>query len=67
MDWDETLASLQIDRTVGEPRWAEPGAQAGLAMLESFIDVRLKLFGSQRNDPNMAALSQLSPWLRFGQ
>lgn len=36
-------------------------------MLESFIDVRLKLFETQRNDPNVAALSQLSPWIRFGR
>ncbi|XP_043990568.1 CPD photolyase [Gambusia affinis] len=67
VDWEETLASLDVDRTVGEPQWATPGSEAGMAMLESFIDVRLKLFATQRNDPNMAALSQLSPWIRFGQ
>ncbi|XP_026169697.1 CPD photolyase isoform X1 [Mastacembelus armatus] len=67
INWDKTLASLQVDRTVGEPEWAKPGTKAGMAMLESFIDVRLKLFGTQRNDPNAAALSQLSPWIRFGQ
>ncbi|XP_008431493.1 CPD photolyase [Poecilia reticulata] len=67
VDWEQTLASLDVDRTVGEPQWAKPGSEAGMAMLESFIDVRLKLFATQRNDPNMAALSQLSPWIRFGQ
>uniref|UniRef100_A0A3Q3QA39 Deoxyribodipyrimidine photo-lyase n=1 Tax=Monopterus albus TaxID=43700 RepID=A0A3Q3QA39_MONAL len=67
IDWDKTLASLHVDRTVGEPEWAKPGAKAGMAMLESFIDARLKLFGTKRNDPNAAALSQLSPWIRFGQ
>ncbi|KAM4728129.1 CPD photolyase [Anableps anableps] len=67
VDWEKTLASLDVDRTVGEPQWAKPGSEAGMAMLESFIDVRLKLFATQRNDPNMAALSQLSPWIRFGQ
>lgn len=66
MDWQETLSSLNVDRTVGETEWAKPGTEAGLAMLESFIDVRLKLFESRRNDPNVAALSQLSPWIRFG-
>lgn len=55
-----------MDRTVGETAWAQPGTKAGLAVLESFIDVRLKLFDSRRNDPNVAALSQLSPWIRFG-
>ncbi|KAG7525047.1 deoxyribodipyrimidine photo-lyase-like [Solea senegalensis] len=66
VDWDKLLASLQVDRTVGEPEWAKPGTKAGMAMLESFIDVRLKLFDNLRNDPNANALSQLSPWIRFG-
>ncbi|KAF7661351.1 hypothetical protein LDENG_00263570 [Lucifuga dentata] len=66
VDWAQTLDSLQIDRTVGDVDWAKPGTSAGMAMLESFIDERLKLFGTQRNDPNCAALSQLSPWIRFG-
>ncbi|XP_054616927.1 CPD photolyase [Dunckerocampus dactyliophorus] len=66
IDWAKTLASLQVDRTVAKPEWAQPGTKAGMAMLESFIDVRLKLFGTQRNDPNAAALSQLSPWIHFG-
>lgn len=67
VDWDKTLDSLQVDRSVGEPEWAKPGTKAGVAMLESFIDVRLKMFETKRNDPNSAALSQLSPWIRFGQ
>ncbi|XP_051943603.1 CPD photolyase isoform X1 [Hippocampus zosterae] len=66
VDWAKTIASMQVDRTVGEPEWAQPGTTSGMVMLESFIDVRLKLFGTQRNDPNVAALSQLSPWIRFG-
>ncbi|XP_031710774.1 CPD photolyase [Anarrhichthys ocellatus] len=66
VDWDKTLASLQVDRAIGETEWAQPGTKGGLAMLESFIDVRLKLFDTKRNDPNAAALSQLSPWIRFG-
>uniref|UniRef100_A0A3B4XLX0 Deoxyribodipyrimidine photo-lyase n=1 Tax=Seriola lalandi dorsalis TaxID=1841481 RepID=A0A3B4XLX0_SERLL len=66
VDWDKTLVSLQVDRTVGEPEWATPGTKGGIAMLESFIDVRLKLFDTKRNDPNADALSHLSPWIRFG-
>ncbi|XP_010732065.3 CPD photolyase [Larimichthys crocea] len=66
VDWEKNQASLDVDRTVREPEWAKPGTKAGVVMLESFIDVRLKLFETQRNDPNAAALSQLSPWIRFG-
>ncbi|KAM4605064.1 CPD photolyase [Polymixia lowei] len=67
IDWSRTLSSLQVDRAVGDVAWAEPGTAAGTLMLESFIDLRLKHFAVHRNDPNSAALSQLSPWIRFGQ
>ncbi|XP_028986920.1 CPD photolyase isoform X2 [Betta splendens] len=66
VDWDKTLASLNVDRSVGETAWASAGTRAGMAVLQSFIDERLKLFKTHRNDPNAAALSQLSPWIRFG-
>lgn len=50
-----------------EVRWATPGTAAGLAMLESFIGERLKFFGTDRNNPTRAALSNLSPWFHFGE
>jgi len=67
VDWSQTLASLPVERAVGEVAWAVAGSAAGMATLESFIDLRLKYFATHRNDPNSEALSQLSPWLRFGQ
>ncbi|KAL7876661.1 hypothetical protein AOLI_G00116240 [Acnodon oligacanthus] len=67
VDWDEVLSSVEVDRTVGEVEWAQPGTAGGMAMLESFIQHRLRLFATERNDPNSAALSQLSPWLHSGQ
>ncbi|XP_061099051.1 CPD photolyase isoform X2 [Conger conger] len=66
VDWTQTLASLEVDRSVGAVEWAQPGMAAGTAMLESFINVRLKVYGPQRNNPNSEALSQLSPWIHFG-
>jgi deoxyribodipyrimidine photo-lyase len=35
--------------------------------LQSFINSRLKIFNSKRNDPTVNALSNLSPWFHFGQ
>ncbi|CAB1317817.1 unnamed protein product [Coregonus sp. 'balchen'] len=66
VDWAEVLSSLEVDRTVEEVDWAKSGTAAGIAMLESFIDLRLKNFATQRNNPNSSAVSQLSPWIRFG-
>lgn len=65
--WEVCYSSLQVDHTVKEVEWATPGTTAGLAMLQSFIAERLKSFGSHRNDPNKAALSNLSPWFHFGE
>jgi len=67
VDWAAALGSLPLDGAVGEVAWARPGAASGTAMLESFIDLRLRHFATHRNDPNSAALSQLSPWIRFGR
>ncbi|XP_064195063.1 CPD photolyase isoform X1 [Anguilla rostrata] len=66
VDWAQTLSSLELDRSVGEVEWARPGTAAGTAMLESFIDERLRLYAPLRNNPNSEALSQLSPWVHFG-
>lgn len=67
VDWLSAEKSLQVDRTVKEVDWAVPGTRAGAAMLEEFIGKRLKHFAGKRNDPNVEALSNLSPWLHFGQ
>ena len=50
-----------------EVDWAVPGSTAGLNMLESFCRERLKFFGADRNNPNKNALSNLSPWVKFGK
>ncbi|NXP37361.1 PHR lyase, partial [Leiothrix lutea] len=65
--WEACYSSLQVDQTVKEVEWATPGTAAGMAVLKSFIAERLKSFSTHRNDPNKAALSNLSPWLHFGQ
>ncbi|KAI8514319.1 hypothetical protein Bbelb_086430 [Branchiostoma belcheri] len=66
-DWAAARASLQVDMTVAEVTWATPGSTGGLRQLESFCKQRLKNFGTDRNNPNKRALSNLSPWIHFGQ
>ncbi len=43
------------------------GYTGGITQLESFINDRVLHFASGRNDPNKTALSNLSPWLHYGQ
>lgn len=66
IDWKEALDSINPDKSVGEVDWLEPGYRGSLDMLDSFINVRLKVYES-RNDPNTKALSQLSPFFHYGQ
>jgi len=67
VDWEATFASLTIDRSVQEVDWCTPGTAAGLREIDKFCEQRLRIFADKRNDPNQAALSNLSPWLHFGQ
>lgn len=66
IDWERCEAHLEVDRTVDEVQWAVPGYSGGISTLESFVNKRLKVFGSKRNDPTLDALSNISPWLHFG-
>jgi deoxyribodipyrimidine photo-lyase len=67
IDWNETLESVKPDKSVGEVDWLDPGYQAGVAMISSFINSRLKNYDEARNDPNKNALSNLSPYFHYGQ
>ncbi|XP_018012197.1 deoxyribodipyrimidine photo-lyase-like [Hyalella azteca] len=59
--------SLEVDTSVGPVTWARGGTSHAFAVLASFCSQRLKKFADKRNDPNEDALSNLSPWIHFGQ
>jgi deoxyribodipyrimidine photo-lyase len=59
------LASLPIDHAVG-PVSERGGAVAGGAALARFLAERLELYAEQRNQPEVAATSELSAYLHYG-
>ncbi|XP_026486628.1 deoxyribodipyrimidine photo-lyase isoform X1 [Vanessa tameamea] len=67
IDWEEAIKSRDADETVKPVDWATPGYECALQVLKSFIDKRLKIYATKRNDPTQNALSNLSPWFHFGQ
>lgn len=67
IDWDEAITTREADESVKPIEWASPGYDSALEILKSFIDKRLKIFATKRNDPTVDALSNLSPWFHFGQ
>jgi deoxyribodipyrimidine photo-lyase len=66
-EWDELENNLSIDRAVGWVSWVKPGENAARAMLEHFIVNSLDRYATEKNDPTKEALSNLSPYLHFGQ
>lgn len=65
--WDTERARLSVDESVRPVDWIVPGERAAHAALATFLKERLKLFAAKRNDPNVHATSDLSPYLNFGQ
>ncbi|KAK2582266.1 hypothetical protein KPH14_004612 [Odynerus spinipes] len=64
--WKNALEKVKADASVKEITWAKAGYVGGILELESFLNNRLKLYDSKRNDPSSDAVSNLSPWFHFG-
>lgn len=65
--WDRTLTALAPDPGVPPVDWLEPGEAAAARALDGFVAARLARYDQDKNDPNAAAVSLLSPYLHFGQ
>ncbi len=67
IDWGRLLAGVQADPQVAPVTWCRPGAAAAREQLQTFLDERLARYHLDRNDPTRHGLSDLSPYLHFGQ
>ncbi|HUU51302.1 MAG TPA: deoxyribodipyrimidine photo-lyase [Nitrospinota bacterium] len=65
-DWDRVMNTLKVDISVPEVSWIQPGEKAALKMLHPFLKDKLAKYNERRNDPNLDAPSNLSPYLHFG-
>jgi len=67
IDWNSVYSSLKINDKVKPVDWLKPGETAAHETLKSFFENKLDNYNNSRNDPNANALSNLSPYLHFGQ
>ncbi|MCL6494432.1 MAG: deoxyribodipyrimidine photolyase, partial [Ignavibacterium sp.] len=67
INWAEASDSLEINRVVEEVDWLKPGEINAQIVLKDFLDNKFDSYAEDRNDPNKNALSNLSPFLHFGQ
>ena len=66
-DPDTALSNLSVDRSVRPVTGFRGGTGEAKRRLEEFISTKLDRFADSRNDPNQDCLSNLSPYLHFGQ
>lgn len=67
INWTEIINSLEVNKKVKEVDWIKPGEANAQITLKEFLESRLDRYAEDRNDPNKNALSNLSPYLHFGQ
>jgi deoxyribodipyrimidine photo-lyase len=66
-DIDGLLSKLEIDRSVGPAPALRGGTGEARRLLTSFMRRKLDHFAERRNDPGVDYLSNMSPYLHFGQ
>ncbi|BDQ03994.1 deoxyribodipyrimidine photo-lyase [Ignavibacterium sp.] len=67
IDWSKAEKSLNINLDVKEIDWLIPGEANAQKVLKDFLENIFDNYAEDRNDPNKNALSNLSPYLHFGQ
>jgi deoxyribodipyrimidine photo-lyase len=66
-DIEDILAGLNIDRSVQTVSGFHGGALQASRHLHEFLNNKLDRYSQFRNDPNKDCLSDMSPYLHFGQ
>jgi deoxyribodipyrimidine photo-lyase len=64
---DKALSRLHIDRSVKPAAGFRGGTEEAKRHLETFLTRKLKHYEELRNDPTQDVLSNMSPYLHFGQ
>lgn len=64
---EHLLDSLDLDTSVQPVTWIRPGEDSAGKVLQEFISEKLSGYADGRNDPNNKVISNLSPYLHFGQ
>ena len=67
VDWESIHNSLNVDRTVKDITWLKPGEKHAQDQLNEYLNNNFENYVELRNDPSQNSLSNLSPYIHFGQ
>lgn len=65
--WDALLSKVETEEEVEAVDWIKPGEDEAFKMLQGFLKSKLDDYDEKRNDANANGISNLSPYLHFGQ
>lgn len=64
---ESLISELSLNKSVSKLNWIIPGEREAMNVLEDFINSKLKYYSDLKNDPTKDTVSNLSPYLHFGQ
>jgi len=67
IQWEDIIENSHFDDEVKKVDWLEPGFKAAREKLKHFVQQKLEGYALRRNDPNLSGVSDLSPYLHYGQ
>lgn len=67
INWKNVYKKIEVDTNVKPIDWLSSGENFAKQQLKSFIKNSLNQYHLDKNDPNKNAVSNLSPYLHFGQ
>ncbi|MFA7245180.1 MAG: deoxyribodipyrimidine photo-lyase [Candidatus Magasanikbacteria bacterium] len=67
INWKNVYKKIEVDKNVKPIDWLSSGENFAKQQLKSFIKNSLNQYHLDKNDPNKNAVSNLSPYLHFGQ
>jgi len=66
-NWQNLYEHLNLDNSTSEITWLKSGEFFAKQILDDFINNKLERYDELKNDPTKDVLSNLSPYLHFGQ
>jgi deoxyribodipyrimidine photo-lyase len=67
IDWDKVYSSLKVDHTVKPSSYFKSGEDEAFKVFDEFLKYKFEKYHEDRNDPSIDGLSNISPYLHFGQ
>jgi deoxyribodipyrimidine photo-lyase len=67
IDWENFYNKLDVDKKVRPVTFYKSGEDEAFKTLNDFLNNKFENYNENRNDPSLDGLSNLSPYLHFGQ